>query len=276
MSRVIKNTEMSISPPIVIDLFELTAIEAYGGNETALVTDDNGMSRLDMEQQELERVKKESSSILAETEQMVMELLQKARDESRGIISNAQEEAEAIKAQAAEEAVQIRQRTLQEAYEEGLRKAHEEIEADRQLAIQQSKEILEEARQTKIRLFRSSETDMVRLVIAIAKKIIAGELQTNPDLIVNVVQEAIDYLDRPENVTVYVNPRDMESVLEEMNKGGLTDIGTNAMKLELKSDDRISAGGCLLESDAGSVDAQLEIRTASVLNAVQEVTADEY
>jgi flagellar biosynthesis/type III secretory pathway protein FliH len=267
---------MSISPPIVIDLFELTAIEAYGGNETALVTDDNGMSRLDMEQQELERVKKESSSILAETEQMVMELLQKARDESRGIISNAQEEAEAIKAQAAEEAVQIRQRTLQEAYEEGLRKAHEEIEADRQLAIQQSKEILEEARQTKIRLFRSSETDMVRLVIAIAKKIIAGELQTNPDLIVNVVQEAIDYLDRPENVTVYVNPRDMESVLEEMNKGGLTDIGTNAMKLELKSDDRISAGGCLLESDAGSVDAQLEIRTASVLNAVQEVTADEY
>ncbi len=276
MSRVIKNTEMSISPPIVIDLFELTAIEAYGGNETALVTDDNGMSRLDMEQQELERVKKESSSILAETEQMVMELLQKARDESRGIISNAQEEAEAIKAQAAEEAVQIRQRTLQEAYEEGLRKAHEEIEADRQLAIQQSKEILEEARQTKIKLFRSSETDMVRLVIAITKKIIAGELQTNPDLIVNVVQEAIDYLDRPENVTVYVNPRDMESVLEEMNKGGLTDIGTNAMKLELKSDDRISAGGCLLESDAGSVDAQLEIRTASVLNAVQEVTADEY
>jgi len=276
LSRVIKNAEMLLSPPIVIDLTELIGTEEESENELALVTDDNSINLLDIEQQELERVKKESSSILAETEQMVMELLQKARDESRDIISNAREEAEVIKAQAAEEAARIRQQTLKEAYEEGLRRAHEEIEADRQMAMRQSQEILEEARQTKIKLFRSSETDMVRLVIAVAKKVIAGELQTNPGIIVNVVQEAIDYLDRPENVTVYVNPRDMESVLEVMNHGSLTDIGSNNLSIGLKGDDRVSAGGCLLESDAGSVDAQLETRTASVLNAVQEVTADEY
>lgn len=275
MSRVIKNAEMLLSPPIVIDLVELSEIEDRE-NDLVLATDDNNISLLDMEQQELERVKKESSSILAETEQMVMELLQKARDESRDIISNAREEAEVIKIQAAEEAAQIKQQTQKEAYEEGLRRAHEEIEADRQMAIQQRQEILEEARQSKLKLFRSCETDMVRLVIAIVKKVIAGELQTNPGIIVNVLQEAIDYLDRPENVTVYVNPRDMESILEVINNGSLTDIGNNNINLDLKADERVSTGGCLLESDAGSIDAQLETRTASVLNAIQEVAADEY
>jgi flagellar assembly protein FliH len=109
----------------------------------------------------------------------------------------------------------------------------------------------------------------------VVKKIIAVELQTNPSIIVNVLREAIDYLDSPENVTVYVNPRDVDHILEVMNNGNLTDIGTNSIKIDLKGDERVSAGGCLLESDAGSVDAQLETRTASVLNAIQEVAGND-
>lgn len=274
MSRVIKNADMLLSPPIVIDLFE-SDLEEVSEKELILAADEDVISLLDIEHQQLERVKEESKSILAETEQMVMELLQKARDESQGIISNAREEAELIRMQAAEEAAQIRQKAEKEAYEEGLRRAHEEIEADRQMAIRQSKELLEEARQAKIQMFSSCETDMVRLVIAITKKVIACELQTNPGIIVSVLKEAINYLDSPENISVYVNPRDIESVLEVMNNGNLTDIGSNSLKIDLKADERVSTGGCLLESDAGSVDAQLESRTASVFNAIQEVTADE-
>ncbi len=276
MSRVIKNSQMLLTVPITIDPLEFTETEDKVENGIIFRDDNNHCNSLKMEYQEFERIKIESQKILTETEQMVIELLEKARDEARDIISNAREEAEVIKMQAGEEAVSIRKKAHQEAYEEGLRQAQQEIEGDRQAAIQQSQALLEEARQLKIKAFRSCEADMVRLVMATVKKVIASELKTNPDTIINILQEAIDFLDRPENITVYVNPQDLDKVLEVMDKGYLTDIGTNNNKIRINADERISPGGCLLESDAGSVDAQLETRITSVNNAIQEVVADDY
>lgn len=276
MSKVIKNEQAILTPPIVIDSLELTVIEDKVENEVICADDNNQINLLEQEKQEIEKIKLESQKILKETEQMVIELLQKARDEARDIITNAQEEAEVIKIQAGEEAVAIRQKAHKEAYEEGLRQAHQEIEGDRQAAIQQSQALLEEARQSKLKVFRSCEADMVRLVMAMVKKVIAGELKTNPDIIINILQEAIDFLDRPENITVYVNPQELDNVLEVMDNGYLTDIGSNSINLDIKGDMRISPGGCLLESNAGSVDAQLETRIAGVNNAIQEVIADDY
>ena len=275
MSKVIKNEQAILTPPILIDSVELNQIENKMEN---LLIHNNGNHNnpLEMEKRQLERIKQESEKILKETEQMVMELLQKARDEARDIVTNAREEAEVIKMQAADDAVAIRQTAHKEAYEEGLRQAQKEIEGDRQAALQQSQALLEEARQSKLKVFRSYEADMVRLVMAMVKKVIAGELKTNPDIIINILQEAIDFLDRPENITVYVNPQEVENILEVMDKGYLTDIGSNNINIDIKADERISRGGCLLESDAGSVDAQLETRIASVNNAIQEVVADDY
>ena len=275
MSKVIKNEQAILTPPIVIDSVELNQIENKMENSVIHNKDDHN-NTLKIEKQEIEKIKQESQKILKETEQMVMELLQKARDEARDIITNAREEAEVIKMQAGEEAVAIRETAHKEAYEEGLRQAQKEIEGDRQAAIQQSQALLEEARQSKLKVFRSCEADMVRLVMAMVKKVIASELITNPDIIINILQEAIDFLDRPENITVYVNPQEVENILEVMDKGYLTDIGSNNINIDIKADERISRGGCLLESDAGSVDAQLETRIASVNNAIQEVVADDY
>ena len=276
MSRVIKNSQMLLTVPITIDPLEITETEDKVENGILFRDDNNHCNPPEMEDQEFERIKIESQKILTETEQMVIELLEKARDEARDIISNAREEAEVIKMQAGEEAVSIRKKAHQEAYEEGLRQAQQEIEGDRQAAIQQSQALLEEARQSKLKVFRSCEGDIVRLVMAMVKKVIAGELNTNPDIIINILQEAIDFLDRPENITVYVNPQEVENILEVMDKGYLTDIGTNHINMDIKADERVSRGGCLLESDAGSVDAQLETRIASVNNAIQEVVADDY
>ena len=187
MSKVIKNEQAILTPPIVIDTVELNQIENKMENSVIHNKDDHN-NTLKIEKQEVEKIKQESQKILKETEQMVMELLQKARDEARDIITNAREEAEVIKMQAGEEAVAIRETAHKESYEEGLRQAQKEIEGDRQAAIQQSQALLEEARQSKLKVFRSYEADMVRLVMAMVKKVIAGELKTNPDIIINKTQ----------------------------------------------------------------------------------------
>jgi len=281
LSKIIKNDDAIMAHPIVIErmvmplLFEAEAPEPPEEAEAVVEEEIEQPSRVELEREELEQLKIESKKVLEETEAMVMDLLQKARDEARAIIANAQEEADLIRSQAETEAVELRTSNQKKGYEEGLKKAEEDIEADRLAAFQQSQELLEEARQLKIQMMRSSESDMMRLVMAIAKKVIASELTTNPYFIVNVLREAIDFLDHPDNITVYVNPQDLERILTITQSDSFFDIGTSDVNLDFRADNRISPGGCSLESQGGSVDTRLETRISGVEQALREVSGDE-
>jgi len=281
LSKIIKNDDAIMAHPIVIErmvmplLFEAEAPEPPEEAEAVVEEEIEQPSRVELEREELEQLKIESKKVLEETEAMVMDLLQKARDEARAIIANAQEEADLIRSQAETEPGELRTSNQKKGYEEGLKKAEEDIEADRLAAFQQSQELLEEARQLKIQMMRSSESDMMRLVMAIAKKVIASELTTNPYFIVNVLREAIDFLDHPDNITVYVNPQDLERILTITQSDSFFDIGTSDVNLDFRADNRISPGGCSLESQGGSVDTRLETRISGVEQALREVSGDE-
>lgn len=230
---------------------------------------------VEIEKEELEKLRLESNNILSETETMVLELLEKARNDARNLITDAQDEASVIRTQVYEEADTIRNQAQQEGYREGLKKAQQEIETDRLAALEQSRTIMEEARQTKLKTINSMERDISQLVMAISKKIIAGELVTNPQVIINVVRKAISFLDNPENITVYVNPHDMEGLLAGIETHELTEPGAKETPIVVRPVDRIETGGCVVESDIGRVDARVETRAANVERALLEVVNDE-
>jgi flagellar biosynthesis/type III secretory pathway protein FliH len=244
---------------------------ALPDEEIDVIEDVQALSPLDMEKQELEEIKNESQKILAETEQLVMDLLQKAREEARNIISASQEEADVLRNQVFEESKVIREEAKTRGYQEGLKKAQTEIEADRQMAIEQNRQIIEEARQMKLDILNTAEKDVVRLVMAIAKKIINSELLANPQTISNIVRQAISNLDSPENVRVYVKPEQLQILLDSIELEGLNEIGSHDIAIEIKPDRRITAGGCIVESGNGFVDAQLETRINKVEESILEV-----
>ncbi len=280
MSKIIKGSDTLLFQPKVIDLtaiYELKKqVEAEKLKAAEEITEEDLLSNdIALKQLELEELQLEAERIFAENEKTVKAMLEKVREEARTIIAEAQEEADVIRQQALEEAEELRVNKQKEGYESGLKKAQEEIEADRMSAMQESQRILEEARQSKIQIMNSSEADMVRLVMAVARKVIGGELETNPRVIINILREGLNYLDNPQNVTVYVNPMEVDKILEVMQSESFNDIGSNEISLKVVADKRIQAGGCALESDAGSVDARLETRIASVEKTIQEVAPDE-
>ncbi|HBK52694.1 FliH/SctL family protein [Syntrophomonas wolfei] len=280
MSKVIKGSNMLLFQPKVIDLTAIYELKkqaeaekpeaAEEFSEEDLLSNDIALKQLELKELQLE-----AERIVDENEKIVRGLLENVREEARTIVAEALEEAEVIRQQALEEAEELWDSKQKEGYESGLKKAQEEIEADRLSAMQESQRILEEARQSKIQIMNSSEADMVRLVMAVARKVIGGELETNPRVIINILREGLNYLDNPQNVTAYVNPLEVDKVLEVMQSESFTDIGSNEIPLKVTPDKRIQAGGCILESDAGSVDARLETRIASVEKAIQEVAPDE-
>lgn len=270
MSRIIKSHQVKAESPKRLDAFIPGAI---GVPETADAI--TPFDPLQLEKEKLEELKQESSVILNETENMVLELLEKARADAKSIINDAQEESAVLRAKVYEEAGSIRAQAKEEGYREGLKQAQEEIEADRQAALEQSQAIIEKARQTKLKTINSMERDIFQLVMAISKKVIAGEIATNPQVIINIVREAIDFLDKPENITVYVNPHDLENLLAAIKNHELVEPGAKEASIEVCPADRIEAGGCVVESDIGRVDAKVETRSASVERALLEVVNDE-
>lgn len=269
MSKIIKNSKI-VSNPRIIETIKLPPL-GLNNNESFIPVNEVKKD----ENSELEQLKNESEKIIKETENMVMELLEKAREEARLIIAEAQEEADIIRGKVYEEAHQIREQAEKAGYEEGLNKAWEEMQKARAEAEIERKEIIEEARRIKLEIMHSVEEDIVKLAMAIAKKVIVAELKTNRESILEVIREAISFLDQPENVTLRFNPQDMKIINLLMKKGDFADIESEALNMELKPDSRITPGGVIVESDKGMVDAQIETRISSIEEALEHEFAGE-
>lgn len=267
LSRIIKGSHLQVYEPRLIDWGDMIPVPEQNEPANAQITrqDDIGS---------IKDVEEEAASILQETEQMIVDLLQKARNEAHDILNSAREEAELTRSLAQDEAQQLREKAFQEGYQEGVASAREAMQADILKTSQECQQMLEEARKTKLDMFRTSEADMLKVSLAVAKRIIASEVTTNPNVVYSILQEALSYIDQPDNLTLYVNQKDLETVLELMQTNSLSDI-SNKATLDVQVDNRISPGGLRLDSEVGTVDAQLETRLANVEKAFQEVLQDE-
>jgi flagellar assembly protein FliH len=93
------------------------------------------------------------------------------------------------------------------------------------------------------------------IALEVARQVVRSELQVQPEHVVAVAQEALGVLlVSARHVTVRLNPADHELVAI-----GLHD-GLKARGARLVADAQISRGGCLVESDIGTVDARVQTR----------------
>jgi flagellar biosynthesis/type III secretory pathway protein FliH len=110
-------------------------------------------------------------------------------------------------------------------------------------------------------LLKSSEGTVIKLATALARKIIGDAVTINEDIVLETVRRALKHVVEKETVILRVNPEDLKIVREHRSEWISIVEGTRA--LEIEEDERIRRGGCLVETETGSVEAQIEkqIRT---------------
>lgn len=285
MPKIIKKTHLVMSSPKIVRAFDNLEKEVAEVQRAQIETDreiksfagrDDAQPDILLEKRrELEQIKEESAQILRETEDLVKEIMARAKDEARVVINQAQEEAEVILQQARQEAEQVQRETRDQAYRDGLRQANEAIEADRQMAMEQSRQMVEEAERNKFAIMNSTETDMVRLIMAISKKVIVNEIRTRPELIIDIVQQAVSNLDHPDQLRVYVNPQEMQLLVDHLAHERLVIEGNREAPVAVKPDNGITPGGCVVESGGASVDATLETRMNKIEEAILDISGSE-
>src|SRR5262245_43950736 len=163
-----------------------------------------------------------------------------ARAEARSIVSNAEKDATIIR----EGAETFARETREAAYREGY-----------EAALQEWNSLLIDAREKRDGALSSVERDVLRLAVKIAEKIIGHELKRDRGAIADIVANALRNARRNEQITVRVNPSELALVEAHREK---LDPANRLQFLDLVADPQVSAGGCIIESDSGAVDAQLE------------------
>lgn len=110
------------------------------------------------------------------------------------------------------------------------------------------------------------EAELVKLAVAVARKIIGRSVEVNPNTVLHTAKEVLQSVRNGRIVTIKVNPLD-EAALHEQ-AGSLKMLGTQVGELLVVGSSSIEPGGCIVESELGIIDAQIGTQLASIEKAL--------
>ena len=256
MSNIIKSNHIfHTDKPFPIKTSEIkAAAEAKTRNRVKVSLKDAEMSS-------------EQSAILQETEEMVIDILDKARIEANSLIQNAREEAEQIKNEALISASQLEEESQQKGYSRGREIIYRELENDRKKISETHQKIISEAEQEKISIIKSAEQEIVTLGIEVARKIVQSELKQDKAKILNIVKAVIREVANSNTVKININPEYVEIVDNSLKNI----IGEQGIKeITIESSNNLAIGDCIVEADGEVVDARIETVINNIENSFSE------
>ncbi len=156
----------------------------------------------------------------------------------------------------------VEERAYKEAYElgqiDGAEKAFQEHKEEFTQRLKDLDVVLKSFEDLKANLMVQNEAQIVKLSYQIGKKIALTEIEEKPELIVEMLKNILESIQTDERILVKVAAADLsfiEGLREKMKKEW--DV---LKRVKVEAADDLSRGGCLVETNYGSIDASLEER----------------
>jgi flagellar assembly protein FliH len=150
---------------------------------------------------------------------------------------------------------------MQEGFTVGMAKAREYIEKERMqfAALANAFEgALEKADQ-------QIEDDILALALEVAKLMLKTKIQTDPEVVLPVVRDAIHYLPHVQKpAIILVHPEDARILRDQLGE----ELSEQAWQIQ--EDSQIERGGCLVETGENQIDATNEMRWKRISEALAQ------
>jgi type III secretion protein L len=157
------------------------------------------------------------------------------------VLNQVRQEALDFKKKNLEEAEILKQNYAKEGFDEGLNKFNSAV-----IELNQKIEKIE----------KDFQNQLLPIALKAAKKILGEELKLHPDRIVDIVIQALKPVLQQHKIKIYANKEDLE-ILEKEKEKILSLLQKNQV-LTLEAHDDVERGGCLIETESGMINAQLE------------------
>lgn len=183
--------------------------------------------------------KAEAQNIVEQGEQQAAAIVQQAQSQAQEIVQAAGVEAEKLKEEAGKRG-----------YEEGRQKGASELS-----------EVVAKAARRFQQIEAQAIPQLRDLALGIARKVLGKELETHPELIVDIIKQAlVEKARQRREIFLRVNPDDLAAIRE--HKAELLEVLSRCKEIGLREDPEIARYGVVIETEAGMIDAQLETQLA--------------
>ncbi len=126
---------------------------------------------------------------------------------------------------------------------------------------------IEDLASTRRSLRRDAEEDVVRLSVAIARRILNREISVDPDALVGMVNVALTRLDAKEVHRVLAHPDDANRIRLELSKLSL------AQEIQVLADSKLEPGSVLFETTRGVLDASVATQLQEIERGLVDLVA---
>jgi flagellar assembly protein FliH len=130
--------------------------------------------------------------------------------------------------------------------------------------------ILDRAMEKRGEILEQAETQVVELVLLVARKVVKVISENQKSVVVQNIQQALRKLKTKADVVVRVNMADLE--LTSSHIKDFVQMAENARSLTVVEDTTIDRGGCVIETDFGEIDARISSQLSELEDRILEVS----
>ncbi|MGE3760404.1 MAG: FliH/SctL family protein [Pseudobdellovibrionaceae bacterium] len=157
---------------------------------------------------------------------------------------------------------EVQEKAYQEGYQlgltEGSEKAFQEGKSDLVDRMRSIESILKSIENLKKNLLIDNEANLIQLLFLVAKKMALRDLEENRDAVKQILSDILGEMQKDEQLIVRLNAEDLLFIegLQEKSKEKIESLE----RVKFIVEDSIKPGGCMIESEYGTVDATIEER----------------
>ncbi|MBP5602794.1 MAG: flagellar assembly protein FliH [Treponema sp.] len=193
-----------------------------------------------------------------------------AESEAENIIARAKSQANQIIADAEAERDRLKNEAETTGYEKGHQEGFEKGSQEVERLIDRMHRILEAVMQRREEILADTESQIVELVILMARKVIKILSENQKNVVMANTLAALKKVKTRGEVTLRVNLEDVK--LTSSHAQEFIEHVENIKGITVLEDSAVERGGCIVETDFGAIDARISSQLQELENKILEVS----
>lgn len=211
----------------------------------------------------MEKVKQQADTVLAQAKEEAERIVAQAKEEAEQLHESSRAQAATVMETAKQEAAALREEARKEGFETGRQDAVNQVKQELNQNLTTALSLVAGAEAERIERINSSETEILKLAVQIAEKIIGAELKLDPARQMEIVRAALLKATNAESVEVRIHPDDL--AICEQNIRQLQEVFPDPKPIRFTGDPGLTPGSCFIETNLGNVDARLKSELDMIL-----------
>ena len=195
---------------------------------------------------------------------------EQAQEEAQRIVAEAEQKARDLEYETKRTLDDERKAALEESREAGRLEGYAEgkVEVDR--LIQRTQLVLERAQEKRGEILVEAEQELVNLVLLLTRKVVKVITDSQSDVIISNVIQALQKVRDRGNIIIRVNLADLNLTSEHTNE--FIKMLEGVKSIQVAEDSSVGQGGCIIETDFGEIDARISSQLAELESKILELS----